>query len=167
MNGLDPRQLLEYVIRPTLKALGNVGSIPLWTRSAERLVLGTAAYESGLRQVRQFGNGPALGLWQIEPATYRSLVEDLVNGKPELRQAVLAIGFTTEMPPAERLVTDLALGAAFCRLRYLWDPHPLPDPDDKLAMAETYKRAYNTYLGKGTTGGFIRAWDRHVAPVIS
>lgn len=161
MNGLDPRQLLEYVIRPTLKAIN------LWTRSAERLVLGTGAYESGLRQIRQFGNGPALGLWQMEPATYDSLWNDLIDGKPELKRSILALGHYSEAPESSRLISDLALGAAMCRVRYLWDPHPLPDPDDKVAMGETYKRGYNTHLGKGTVGGFIRAWDRHVAPVIS
>ena len=60
---LNVRDLRVEVIRPALRALD------LWSPAAEDLVLGTAAQESGLAYLRQIGGGPALGLWQIEPAT--------------------------------------------------------------------------------------------------
>ena len=48
--------LLSMVIRPALS------KINLWSPSAEELVLGTAIVESGLTYLRQWGDGPALGL---------------------------------------------------------------------------------------------------------
>ena len=55
-------QTLALVIRPALKKLR------LWSPSAEELVFGTAIVESGLTYLKQHGDGPALGLWQVEPA---------------------------------------------------------------------------------------------------
>ena len=61
------------VIRPALT------KINLWSRSAEELVLGTAIVESGLTYLKQRGEGPALGLWQIEPATHEDLYTNFLN----------------------------------------------------------------------------------------
>ena len=64
---LAATQILSMVIRPAL------AKINLWSRSAEELVLGTAIVESGLTWFRQWGDGPALGLWQVEPSTQNDL----------------------------------------------------------------------------------------------
>lgn len=159
-GGIDVRQLLELVIRPTLAAIGLGGAV------AEQLVLGTAATESGLSYIHQLGKGPALGLWQMEPATYRSLWSDLLGtpSRAGLRHRVLEVGPYLNPPAPARLISDLALGAAMCRVRYLWDPHPLPAPGDVRGLAETWKRGYNTVAGKGTADKFLRDWSRLVAP---
>ena len=65
--------LLSMVIRPALT------KINLWSSSAEELVLGTAIVESGLTYLKQHGDGPALGLWQIEPATHEDLYTNFVE----------------------------------------------------------------------------------------
>lgn len=159
--GLDVRQLLELVIRPTLAAIGLGG------HGSEMLVLGTAATESmGFRYVKQLGRGPALGLWQMEPATYLSLWRDLLDQRPGLKHAVLGVGSYLNPPAPARLISDLALGAAMCRVRYLWDPHPIPRGDDVRALAETWKRGYNTAAGKGTVEKFLRDWQQYVAPAL-
>ena len=49
--GLNPQQLRDLVIRPTLKRLG------LWSTAAEELVLGTGIQESGLQYLQQLGAG--------------------------------------------------------------------------------------------------------------
>lgn len=53
-----------YVVRPVLRVMS------AWSQPAEDLVMGTAAQESRLTYLRQLGGGPALGLWQMEPATH-------------------------------------------------------------------------------------------------
>ena len=53
---LSVTHLQDWVIAPALNKLN------LWSRSAEELVLGTAIVESGLTWLRQWGDGPALGL---------------------------------------------------------------------------------------------------------
>lgn len=155
------RHVLELAIRPALDALGPAYSTP----AAERLVLGTAAVESGFGALRQHGLGPALGFWQMEPATARDLRDRFLAGRPQLRIGVLRFatgGMLTDIEPHE-LAWNLRLGAAFCRLRYVMDPRPLPDADDLQGQAETWKRTYNSYLGAGTVDHYLRAWQMHCA----
>lgn len=63
-NGLDVGQLKHLIVAPALAALGLGGD------SAVNLVTGTALAESRAAYVRQLGGGPALGLWQMGPATH-------------------------------------------------------------------------------------------------
>lgn len=155
--GLDARQLLEYVVRPALRAFGPGYS----TISAEQLVLGTAAQESGLRYLRQVGGGPALGLWQMEPATFRWLRDQFA---PQKGLSAAANKFTDGQPEDAGLLWNLRLGAAYCRLRYVPDPRPLPPAGDTLGQASYWKRVYNTTAGAGQVDQYLQAWERLVAP---
>lgn len=174
--GLDARQLLYYVIRPALRVLGERYA----TSAAERLVLGTAAVESvGLRFIHQLGNGPALGLWQMEPVTFRdhwrvgglidryNLREKLLSMSHTRARVVFADGMTTDQPTPIELCSNLALGAAMCRVHYLRDPKPLPGENDVFGMAETWKRAYNTVAGAGTVDGFRQFYNQVVTPILT
>ena len=78
-------QMLSLVIRPALEKLS------LWSLSAEELVLGTAIVESGLTYLKQHGDGPALGLWQVEPATHDDLYTNFLNFRPELGSKLMQL----------------------------------------------------------------------------
>jgi len=161
---LSVRDVLECAVRPALSALG----APWSSEAAERLVLGTAAVESGFRRLRQ-NRGPALSLWQIEPVTYRDLVgRFLVDVKPELRPRVLSIASrgAVEFPLPDELTWNLRLAAALCRVKYMTDRHPLPAAHDVRGMAETWKRVYNTAAGAGKPERFLQAWATFVQPVL-
>ena len=177
--GLDPDQLRLYVVRPALRHLG------LWSASAENLVLGTGMVESALRYVRQLGGGPALSLWQVEPATYRDLWysylayhDDLgfklaslapvasAEHSPELLGPDAAEYGDADPPVHERyLLGSLYLGAAVCRLLYRRAPEPLGAPDDPLWMAHLWKKRYNTPLGAGTVEKALPHFARACAEV--
>lgn len=148
--GLNSWQVRLYVVRPALEYIG------LWSRDAEELVLATAAQESRFQHLRQLNDGPARGLWQMEPATMQDVVGRYLPLKPKLERAVhgLLAGAGTL---AEQLGWNLAFGAALCRVRYLYDPHPLPHFTDVLAMAQTWKRVYNAG-GRGTVEEFIESY---------
>ena len=77
--------LRSMVIRPALT------KINLWSRSAEELILGTAIVESGLTYLKQHGDGPALGLWQVEPATHEDLYTNFLNYRPELGSKLMEL----------------------------------------------------------------------------
>ena len=159
---LDVRQLLERVVRPALTGLGP----GMASEAAIRLVLGTGAVESGYRALAQYGGGPALGLWQMEAATHRDIWTNFLAHRPALRGRVLALAGTTTPPPADLLIYHLRYAAALCRVHYLRDPAPLPDPHNLRALAETWKRHYNTRLGAGTIAQFEAAWFRLVRPIL-
>ena len=147
MSGLDPKQLLKYVIEPSLRRLEP--RIPA-TRAATQLVLGTALHESGgLVWLDQRDTadkpGPAYGLWQMEKITFEDHLSRL---SPALEQGVF--GYLAVIPGVNDLHWNLQLGAAMCRVLYFHAPEPLPSADNALAMAMLWKKRYNTPLGAGT-----------------
>lgn len=73
------------MIAPVLDKIG------LWSHSAEELVFRTAIVESGLTYYKQHGKGPALGLWQIEPATHEGLYTNFLNYRPELDSKLMEL----------------------------------------------------------------------------
>ena len=82
---LAATQIRSMVIRPALS------KINLWSPSAEELVLGTAIVESGLTYIRQWGDGPALGLWQVEPSTRNDLYTNFLNYRPDPGSALMEL----------------------------------------------------------------------------
>ena len=156
MPGLDALQVLEVAVRPALREMGPMYS----TVAAEQLVMGTAAVESGLRYLKQHGHGPAIGLWQMEPDTFHDLVD---RAGLHTAHALSRLSLCGQLDPLE-CAWNLRFAAALCRVKYLDDPHPLPEPGDVQGLAITWKRCYNSYLGAGTFDGFRRAWGDLIAP---
>ena len=123
------------------------------SESAIRLLSMIAAHESGdFHYVRQV-NGPALSLFQIEPATYGDLVD-----YADERDLYIA----NCMPVAPwRLVYDQLFAAAVARLFFLRFPEPLPDADDLHELARYAKQRWNTHLGKATPEHYLTAYLKH------
>ena len=141
-------QILSMVIRPALS------KINLWSPSAEELVLGTAIVESGLTYLRQWGDGPALGLWQVEPSTQNDLYTNSLNYRPELGSALMELrapNLSIDGEPRHQPI----YGAAVCRLCYYRKPDALPEAGDIEGQAAFWKQHYNTPLGKGTVTKYV------------
>ena len=115
--------LRSMVIRPALT------KINLWSRSAEELVLGTAIVEGGLTYLKQHGEGPALGLWQIEPAIHDDLYTNFLNYRPELGSMLMELR-APNLSMGGNLATNLMYGAAVCRLCYYSKSDALPAAGD-------------------------------------
>lgn len=136
------------VVRPTLSHIG------LWSSAAENLLVGTALQESGLRHLRQLGDGPARGLYQIEPATEADLWRNFLPNRPGLAASLEGL-LATVPSRTEQLTTNLAYATAVARLVYLRHPEPLPAAEDVAGMARYWKRHFNTARGKGSAAAFI------------
>jgi hypothetical protein len=158
---IDAAQLLDHVIRPVLKDMA------LWSPEAERLVLGTACAESDCgRWLKQRGGGPALGIFQCEPATHQDIWVNYLQFHTPLAQRVLrwstsaGLGWPPEVPEPSELIGNLFYATAICRVHYLRDPDAIPDT--LLGQALYWKRCYNSLDGKGTVDGYIRKWNQFV-----
>ncbi|MBF0382021.1 MAG: hypothetical protein HQL69_13440 [Magnetococcales bacterium] len=129
--------------------------------AAEALLIGTAAQESGLgRYIHQLGGGPALGLFQMEPATYRDIWQNYIRFQPKISKH-LGVRWPME-PKAEAMITDLLFAAVMCRLHYRRVAAPLPDAEDIDGLAAYWKKYYNTVVGRGTEEEFIKNWHKLV-----
>lgn len=154
---MDVKQLRESIVRPTLQAIG------MHSMAAEQLVLGTMAQESRFEYLKQLGNGPALGLAQMEPATHDDIWLNYLNYKPVLAEKVSRLGSKANMrsfggiesPKPIELVSNLSYAVAMCRVHYRRVPAALPSADDIEGLARYWKDHYNTHLGKGTVEEFI------------
>ena len=144
------------VIRPALEKLG------LWSTAAEELVLGTAIVESSLIYLRQHGDGPALGLWQVEPATHDDLYANYLSYRQELSARLMELR-APALSMEENLASNLMYGAAVCRLCYYRQPGALPEAGDLEGQAAFWKQHYNTPLGAGTVGKYMRALSLELA----
>ena len=150
-KAMEAQAFLEQIIAPTLKATG------LWSLSAERLLLGTALAESGLRTVTQYGGGPALSFMQIEPATYNDVVK-YINRRSKKKATLLGALYMEVFPAHECLAWNMRLSVLIARMLYLRKVQPLPVADDITGMAHYWKAHYNTEHGKGTVEHFIEQW---------
>ena len=140
-QGIDLSQLKGLIVRPSLASLG------LDSPAAENLLTGTALAESGCRFLHQI-DGPALGLWQMEPATHEDCWENFLRFPAQSRLATaLHRMVAADLPSADQLVTNLRYACAMARVRYYRSPHALPDADDAEALSAFHKTVYNTSAG--------------------
>ena len=136
---IDPDELRQHVIRPTLDYLGMGGE------SAESLMLATALCESGLSNLVQKGGGPARGLWQVEPATHDDVWWTFLAFKPPLEVKMERM-LNSWQTRHDQLTTDPCYCCAIARLKYWRDPEPLPD--DAEGGCLYHKRVFNSVDGK-------------------
>ena len=147
---LDPKDFRKYVIRPTLTHL------ELWSQAAEVLLLGTVLTESGLRYLKQKGNGPALGLYQIEPVTHEDIWRSYLDKRKNRKLKANVTWLTSRAPLEEQLINNLSYATAISRVIYWRKPEQLPEAYDLEGLAKYWKVHYNTYLGAGKEEHFVK-----------
>ena len=177
------------VVRPVLKGMAEVTERNLYSKAAERLVLGTAIQESRLIYLRQLARrdgrrGPALGLYQIEPATHRDVWENYARYREDIvfflqqmipwHEGSLQVEDKGEVgrpvvfgwPKDSMLVWNLAYATAIARLVYYRAPARLPKADDLVGMGAYWKRYYNTTQGAGHGEEFVKAYVENTPPEV-
>jgi hypothetical protein len=139
MPGINLQHLKYEVVEPALVAIG------LECAAALSLVTGTALAESGAEYLKQIGTGPALGLWQMEPATEQDIWSNFLAYQHDLASKVR--GLLTGGATTPQLIGNLPYAAAMCRIKYLRAPDALPAAKDAAGMAAYHKTIYNTAQG--------------------
>lgn len=155
---IDKGQLRDHIITPVLLRLD------LYSVSAANLLMGTCAQESTMgTYLKQRGNGPALGIFQMEPATHKDIWDNFLKYKPELADKVLAFKATDKDDEWE-MVGNLYYAAAMARIQYRRAKAALPvDASNVTALAQYWKQFYNTPKGKGTVEEFVANYKKYVA----
>ena len=144
------KKSIKKIIKLALQHLG------LDSEDARSLIYNTGKAESDYKTLQQYGGGPALGFFQMEPATCRDIWDNYVMYRPKYRDKLYALGFD-EGTLEFCLLSNVGLQAALCRLHYRRVPSPLPKAGDLEAQAKYWKEFYNTRLGKGTIEHFMEA----------
>jgi hypothetical protein len=151
---MNAQQLLDYIIKPTLEYMkGNYDS-----KNAQMLLLATSAIESKCGYYIKQINGPALGIWQMEPETE----QDIMLNCDAMRDGYFATDIEllgNAEGNVEHLISCPMYACAMARLKYSMDTAPLPFYGDIYAIYAYYKRIYNTPLGASTFEKFKAAWE--------
>lgn len=114
------------------------------------LLMGTAAQESRLGSyLRQLGGGPAIGVFQMEPATFRWLQTKYGGTYPYIKGR-----------DPDEMEWDLRLSILMARLRYWAVPRALPNGDLQ-SLAEYWHKHYCAGC-KGTVEQFIEHYEGFV-----
>lgn len=143
MSGLYLPHVRDLLVKPALAAL----PAALNTLSAQQGVLGIGLKESGYTYLKQLGSGPALGFWQMEPATHDDMWTNFIRYHPDLKKPLSALAGGN--PSAQALVTNPVYAAAMCRVHLFRQPDALPPSGDAAAWAAYWKQHYNTPGGAG------------------
>lgn len=138
---LNINQFRDLIVKSSLNDL------LLYSEDAEELMVFTCAVESRGGTYMCQVNGPALGIYQMEPVTYNDLWHNYII--PDNRLGLrLFNSFDVNMMPSEaRLIYDLRFATAMTRIFYKRIKEELPNAKDENAIWEYYKKYYNTPSG--------------------
>ena len=144
------KESIERIIKETLNHMN------LYSEDALEMIYKTGKAESGYRTLQQYGGGPALGLFQMEPATYRDIWKNYVMYREKYRNKLYSLGFD-DSKMDYCLMSNIGIQVAMCRLHYRRVPSALPKAGDLEGQANYWKKYYNSHLGKGTIEHFMEA----------
>lgn len=152
----DLMQFRDEIVKPSLIAIGLYGD------NAVNLLLGTCAQESQFGRFLFQKGGPAVGCYQMEPKTYNYLWDTYIEPNVAMKAKIrLFLGYTIK-PDPKRMASDLFLATILARLHYFAIKTAIPEKDNLQALAEYYKKYYNTYQGKATVEQFMENYHRYV-----
>lgn len=149
--GICARELRHYVVRPTLKHLA------MWSQTAENLLLGTAARESGLGFHLKIANHQALGIYQISPRMHRNIWDHYLGTQPELSSSVRGLASQREFlsHPHHELATNLAYATAIAWLIYHRTGTAIEkiNEEDTMALGKLWQKHFHS-RNPGTVQSF-------------
>ena len=154
---LNSTQLRELIIKPALLDL------VLYSEDAVELLIFTCAIESDggsfLKQIK----GPALGIYQMEPATYNDLWVNFIAHRNDIKLQLLHSFEALRMPPEDRLIYDLRYATAMARIHYARVKESLPDKSNRQALWNYYKKYYNTLKGQSNYNEAFAKYNTFIA----
>jgi hypothetical protein len=141
--GLSLSQYKQLIVVPTLAVLGKAEPA-LNSAAAINLLTGTALVESNLAFLEQTPSGPAIGVDEIELATFNDIYNRYLNldCNSHIKSAVDSFVFAG-LTPDNQLHGNLYFGVAIARLKYWQSKLPMPSATDCLALATYHHDVYN------------------------
>ena len=127
-----------------------------FSENAVELLMLTAAHESHLgTYIKQTGEGPALGIFQMEPTTEKDIWDNYLKYQYTIAEAVALCYSWHE----EELMWNLKYSILMARVHYFRVSAGLPTtPEGHAKYAKVY---YNTHLGKATEAEYLEDYLKY------
>lgn len=148
---MDKTQLRDLITR----VLNGMEHLIPYSVEATELLMMIAAHESHLGHYLKQKQGPALGLFQIEPDTEVDMFISYIGFREELSEFVSSV--LTESSCVPDMEGNLIYQIVMARIQLYRKPGKLPK--DSTAMAEYAKEHWNTVLGKATSEDYLKAYN--------
>jgi hypothetical protein len=159
---MDLLQFDKYVLVPALSMIG------MLSPSSHVLMLGTGMIETNYEYLKQFNDGPALGVFEIEPDTYEDVYRYLNRyDNRKLKEVCMAACLYESWPDKEALIYNLRWATIIARVKYSMITERLPLETDAAAMAQYYKKYYNTAEGKAQMPEVISIFEHVIKKMTS
>ena len=136
---MNKTQLTELVIIPTLEEIPGG-----YSKAAVMAIQMIIAHESMMGEyIKQGGDGPALGIIQMEPLTHNEVWKwgDSIQRNAELLNIVTRGTGVKNVPSPERLLYDLRYNVFMARQKLFMAPGALPT--DAKGMSHYLKKNWN------------------------
>jgi len=155
--GICPTELVRYVIRPTLKYLGD------YSLSAEALLMATVAVESDMGFHLKHKQGKGLGVYRISPRSHQQVWDRYLAKDPDLASKVRGLASQHEflMNPHLELTSNLRYATAIAWMIYRRSGRPLPDAADVKALGKFWRRHFHSRPQASLTT-FIEQYEKAI-----
>lgn len=141
-----------YIIGPTLELCADLAGVPD-TPYVRDLLVATCAQESRLGTwLHQTGSGPAISIYQLEPATLDDLLRNFASA-PKYRD-ILRASMVEGQPAVDQIIWNLRFATICARLNYYRVREPLPRGTTFDSLWHYYKTYWNTRHGAATSASF-------------
>lgn len=170
--GICAQELRIYVIAPCLRHLGE------WSPVAENLLMGTAAFESGLGfhlhadQVADTRQQPGLGIFRIQPQQHTDIWDSYLVHDPDMASKVRGLASQREFlnHPHAELATNLSYATAIAWMIYRKTAPILPDAGNIEALAQVWLHSYRNTPDRQQSHGdnallFIQAYQECIGAI--
>lgn len=116
------------------------------------MMIETACVESCCGKYIKQINGPACGIFQIEPNTAKDIYDNFIIYRPYYKKGYDLL-YNKKLTLEQNLIYNLAFQIFMCRIFYIRIPEPIPNTT--MDRATYWKKYYNTTKGKGSTQDYI------------
>lgn len=119
------------------------------------LIIETAATESFFGKEITQRRGPALGVFQMEPATYTCIQDNYLKYNNSIRLYILGYK-DRSLSNIDNLKTNIPYQTAYAITLYArYGAHEIEDLSSINVRAQIYKQIWNTYKGSGSVEKFL------------
>ena len=158
--GINPQHFKDFIVKPTLIDMQSYNR-KINSKSAQNLLLGTAAVESGMGHYLRQLKGPARGPYQPEEATgYQDLWVNYILHRPKLITHLEKRFGPHNRADYIKVIGNFYYATWICRLDYFREQEALPASEDVEGLAYYWKKYYNSKEGKGTVEHFIIKYEK-------
>jgi hypothetical protein len=151
---INAKQFRNIIVRSSLEMLGH------WSQEAENLLVMIMSWESKGGTYLEQVNGPAQGIYMMEPATHDDIYENFISKNEKLSNRLDALFDCNEVSHwhANMMAINMIYATAMARIFFLRVKEPIPLGLHELAAYA--KKYWNTEKGKATPDDYYQAYCR-------